>query len=138
MKTFKIYLAALLWVAFAAVVYAGGASSGTQMTDANSMLTSALGLDTSKTITVTSTGTKPAFINASTAGGTHQLVVTCINAATGASAVGRMKINGAGTEIPVLGSTQPFVVPKAVTFLAFNKYSTATATDSVKCTAYGN
>jgi len=136
MKTISYLLVLLLLGAVA--VFAGGASSGTTMTDANLKPTSTIGLDTAKTVTTTVTGTKVAFSDVTLVSGTHQLQVNCVNAVTGAASAARLKINNAGTEIPLNGLTPPFVVPSGVTSLAFTKYSTGTATDSVKCTAYGN
>ncbi|OHD22886.1 MAG: hypothetical protein A2Y38_15915 [Spirochaetes bacterium GWB1_59_5] len=136
MKMFSCIVALILLTAVC--VFAGGASKGTGMTDANLKPTSTIGLDTAKTVTTTVTGTKVAFSDVTIISGTHQLQVNCVNAVTGAASAARLKVNNAGTEIPLNGLTPPFVVPSGVSSLAFTKYSTGTATDSVKCTAYGN
>ena len=120
------------------VAFAGGNSAGTQMYDANGKLAPGFGLDSGKTISATVTGTKPAFSDTALATGTHQLRINCVNPTTGAASAARVKVNNAGTEIPVNGVTDEFVVPVGMTSLAFGKYSTGTATDSVKCTAYGH
>ena len=135
MKKFLLCTVALLLGA--ATAFAAG-SNGLMMTDANLYRTNTLGLDSTKTITTTVTGTKPAFSDVSVIGGTHQLRINCVNPATGAASAARVKVNNAGTEIPVNGVTTEFVLPSNVASLAFGKYSTGTATDSVKCTAYGN
>jgi len=133
----KLILSIIALLVCAASVYAAGTSAGFGMIDANGAKTSLFGLDSTKTITATVTGTKPAFADTTLATGTYQLQVNCVNPATGAAAAARIKINNAGTEIPVNGVTGPFIVPASALTLAFGKYSTGTATDSVKCTAYG-
>jgi hypothetical protein len=134
----KHFLAALILVAFTAPGVFAAASAGTQMTDGNLTKTSVIGWEPGKTITKTVTGTKPAFLNASTAGGTHQLRITCVNPVTGALMAGRVKANASGTEMPVYGVSDALVIPTTTTYLSFSKYSTGTATDSMKCTAVGN
>jgi hypothetical protein len=134
MKTLLLFALLLLC---ATTAFAGGTSSGTMLTDANGRYTSAFGLDSNKTISATVTGTKPSFSDVSIVAGTHQIQINCVTPSTGAAAAARVKVNNAGTEIPVNGLTPAFVVPSSITSLAFSKYSTATPTDAVKCTGYG-
>lgn len=138
MKKLLCLFLTLTVLAVCSFAFAGGNSKGTMMTDGNFRQTGETGWDTSKTISATVTGTKPAFTDVTVVSGTHQLAVTCVNPTTGAAAAGRVKINNAGTEIPVIGVGSPFVVRSDVTSLAFGKYSTATATDAVKCVAVGH
>lgn len=119
-------------------VFAATITGGTSVYDANMLPSHVIGLDTTKTISATVTGTKVAFSDQTIIGGTNQLMITCVTPSTGALAAGRLKINNAGTEIPIYGNLGPFMVPKTMTSAAFTKYSTGTGTDSVKCTAYGN
>lgn len=134
----KFAFALLVLVAFATAALAGGFTSGTSMTDANLKQSDQLGLDSTKTISATLTGTKPAFADTAVVGGTNRLQINCVNPTTGAASAARLKINNAGTEIPLNGVSPQFLIPHDVATLAFGKYSTGTTTDSVKCTAYGH
>jgi hypothetical protein len=131
-------LLCIMFLLLAVAAFAGGNSTGTQMYDGNGHRTPSFGVDTSKTVSATVTGTKPAFSDTTLVTGTHQLRINCVNPTTGAASAARVKVNNAGTEIPVNGVTTEFVVPVGMTSLAFGKYSTGTATDAVKCTAYGH
>lgn len=122
----------------ASTVFAGGFTRGTNMTDANLKQSDQVGLDGTKTISATVTGTKPSFADTAVAAGTNRLIVNCVTLSTGAAAAARMKINNTGTEIPLNGVSGPFLIPSDVASLGFNKYSSGTVTDSVKCTAYGH
>jgi len=134
----KTLLVLVLLVCMATVALAGGYTKGTNMTDANLKQSDQVGLDSTKTIAATVTGTKPAFADTTVVEGTNRLLINCVNPTTGAASAARMKINNAGTEIPLNGVSGPFLIPSNAATLAFGKYSTGTATDSVKCTGYGH
>lgn len=140
MKKFHILSIALLSILAVAALSFGVNTAGTVFRDANNNISDGTaGIDSTKTVAKTVTGTRPvAFSNISVPGGVHRYIINCVTPTTGAAAAAKLKLNASGTEIPLNGVSAPLMIPSSTSYLSFNKYSTATATDAVKCTAYGH